>query len=63
MLSEAVSAYNLRNENEDKLNTEQSSWPRLYGAVLAFCRHNLSAYDQLRTETNRESLDLGNERV
>ena len=54
LLAEAVQTHNLR--CEEKLDAAESPWPHLYGTILAFCRHQLSGYDQLCTEENRETL-------
>jgi hypothetical protein len=55
LLSEAVLSWNLRHMDDALLDPQASPWPVLRGAVLAFLRHNLSAYDEhLRTRCEHD---------
>jgi hypothetical protein len=46
VIREAVAAWNVRHQ-ANLLDPIASSWPRLYAAVLCFCRHDLSHYDRM----------------
>jgi len=59
LLDEAALSWNLRHMDESPLlEADTSPWPLVRGAVLAFLRHRLSAYDdRLRGEYNHELRD------
>jgi len=53
LLREAVMAWNLRHPRA-KLDPVTSPWRNLYVAVLAFCRHDLTAYNRMLSELERD---------
>jgi hypothetical protein len=58
LLSEAVLSWNLRHMDEALLDADTSPWLLVRGALLAFLRHRLSAFeDRLRDEYNQELRD------
>jgi hypothetical protein len=46
LLAEAVMATNLRHMEKEPIALDDSPWPLLVSVVIAFLRHNLTAYDE-----------------
>jgi hypothetical protein len=57
VLWEAVHSWNLR--HQIKLDPCTSSWPRIFAATLAFCRHSLADYDQQLSLLERDLIAAG----
>lgn len=55
LLAEAIMAVNLRHLDAQPLDPATSPWPLVCSAVLAYLRHNLTAYDErLRTRCEHD---------
>ena len=57
LVTEAVLAWNLR--HRAKLDPRTSSWPRVYAAILSFCRHSLTSYDEQLSLLERDLITAG----